>query len=83
MNEKWVTYYYSILGGITDLTVHDDKSAAAKFFKKHYRDYFIINTPMRVKLPCTYGFPHRKYCATTKSVFEKEFGSVEMNGGKE
>lgn len=74
--QRWVTGYYTILGGVSNVTVHKDKATAEKYFKANYRSYFQINTPFKVKLPCTYGFPHRKVFAMSIRAFEKEFGKV-------
>ena len=73
---KWVTYYDSILGGVQDVTVHKDRETATQYFKRHYKDYFEVNTPFNVRLPCKYGFYHRAFYGVSKKAFEKMFGKT-------
>ena len=58
---RWVTYYYSVLRGIEDFEIHKDKKTATRYFNKHFKDYFQVNTPFSANLPCTYGFVHRMF----------------------
>ena len=59
---RWVTFYYSILGGVQNLEYHKDMPTALAYFRRHYQDFFAISAPFRpTKLPASYGFPHRKY----------------------
>lgn len=71
---KWVTFHYSIIDGISDLKVHDNKEEATKYFKAHYRSYFELSTRIPVKLPMSYGYGHRKFIGMSKPMFDKKFG---------
>lgn len=48
---KWVTFYYSIVGGVKDLKLHKDKASAEEYFIKNHRKYFSNNTELK-KLNC-------------------------------
>lgn len=74
---KWVTYYWSILGGVQDLEVHPDRESATKDFQRRHRNYFELNTPFKAKLPCRYGFWHRGFFGETKRNYERQFGKIE------
>ena len=74
---KWVTYYWSIIGGVQDVVVHKDRATATRYFQRNHRLYFTINTPFKAKLPCRYGFSHRGFCGETKTAFEKKWGKLE------
>ena len=76
---KWVTYYDSIMGGVQDVVVHDDRDSATRYFKRHYKDYFELNTPFNVKLPCKYGFYHRAFYGVTKKAYEERFGKIKAD----
>lgn len=73
---KWVTFYWSIMGGVCDVTVHKDRDTATRFFRAVYKSYFEINIPFDVKLPCRYGFAHRAFYGMTKTAFEKKWGKI-------
>lgn len=73
---KWVTGYWSLVSGLSDVEVHDNKDAAARHFKRHYMDYFDFRVPFKCKPPCTYGFFHRKYFCISMTSFNKNFGKV-------
>ena len=74
---KWVTFYTDIFGTVADLTVHNNKEDATKFFKNHYKDYFELAMPTEVRLPMTYGYPHRKFVGISKPKFEKLYGKID------
>lgn len=78
---KWVTFYWDMISGVQDFEMHDSKEAAARYFTNNRKNYFEINTPMKVKLPCSYGFPHRKFYAMSKRMFDKKF-AVDPRGVK-
>lgn len=72
---KWVTFYYGMMEGLRDYKEHKNKEEAEKYFRATYRNYFSLDTGMRnINPPCSYGYPHRKYCCTTKYRFNKRFG---------
>ncbi len=59
---RYVTFYYSIMGGIQDVEYHSDMPTALQYFKKHYRNYFQLNVPFNPpELPASYGYGHRRY----------------------
>lgn len=70
---KWVTFYYDLMSGIHDLVEHKNKEDATEYFKKHYRGHFQLNRSIKIELPMSYGYPHRKYIGMSKRKFENEF----------
>lgn len=74
---KWVTFYWDLLSGIHDYVEHDNKEIATEYFKRHYKYYFQLATNFKVELPCSYGYPMRKYVGMSKMKYNKEFGSKE------
>lgn len=75
MNKKWVTFYWSINNGISDLTEHKNKEIAKQYFLTNCNKYFSINTNLtnKFKTPMSYGYQHRKFYIMTKYMFEKYF----------
>ena len=73
---RWVTFYYDMLHEhVSDLKIHDNREVALKYFNKHCKDYFEINTPFKAdKLPASYGFLFRKYFGISAIQFKKKFG---------
>ena len=88
---RWVTFYYDMIREhVSDLKIHKDRETALKYFNKHRKDYFEINTYFKAdKLPASYGVLFRKYFGVSAKQFKKEFGiSVDealkiANGEKE
>lgn len=74
---KWVTFYEDLFNGVSCLKVHPDKETATDYFKKNYRSYFQLSSKIEVKLPMSYGFPHRKFRGMSKMMFEKNYGKIE------
>lgn len=75
---RYVTFYYSIMGGIQDVEYHSDMPTALQYFKKHYRDYFQLNVPFRpTKLPASYGFFHRRFMGMSIRAYNKYWKSKE------
>ena len=72
---RWVTFYYDQLRDkVSDIVVHSDKDNALKYFNKHCKDYFQINSRFKAdKLPATYGYPLRKYYGISVLAFKKLF----------
>ena len=72
---RWVTYYHDhIRNVVCDITVHDTKETALRYFNRNCRNYFEINTDFKAKtLPASYGFPFRKYCGISAVAFKKQF----------
>lgn len=70
---EWVTFYWSLMNGINDLTIHKDKETATKYFKNNYKKYFQLAQEQEVKLPMSYGYPHRRFYGKSKREFDKEF----------
>lgn len=73
---KWVTFYDDIFNGVSDLKVHDNKEAATTYFKRVYRSFFQLSTKIDIKLPMSYGYPHRKFRGMSKRMFEKNYGEI-------
>ena len=73
---KWVTFYEDMLSGVHDLTIHDNRNIATEYFKKHYRSYFQMSHKTEIKLPMSYGFPHRQFIGMSKQSFEKYYGKI-------
>lgn len=73
---RWVTFHYDMLREhVSDLTVHSDRETALKYFNKHCKDYFLINSQFKAdKLPATYGYPLRKFLGISTTAFKKTFG---------
>lgn len=71
---RWVTFHWSIINGVSDVTIHKDKETATKFFKSAYRSYFELSGPFKPVLPCSYGYPHRKFMGMSILSFNREFG---------
>ena len=74
---KWVTFHWHMIYGVSDVTVHESKEAATKFFKRVYRSYFELAGPFKPVLPCSYGYGHRKFYGMSKRMFDKHFGKKE------
>lgn len=70
---EWVTFHWSLMNGVSNLIIHKDKETATEYFKEHYRQYFEINQKQEVKLPMSYGYPHRRFYGISKHKFDKEF----------
>jgi hypothetical protein len=79
---KWVTFYHDVMSDkIYDFVEHKDKVSATEYFKKHYKDYFQLQTEIKVKLPMTYGLPFLgQYIGMTLCSFKKRYGDVEVIG---
>ena len=72
---KWVTFYDDVFRGVQDYVEHPDREAATKYFKAHYRQYFELSTKNDVKLPMSYGYPHRRFYGITLRQFQKMWGA--------
>ena len=72
---RYATFYYNIITNqVSDLKVHSDKETALKCFNTNCRQYFQNNASWKaLKLPATYGFPHRKYYGISARAFKKMF----------
>lgn len=69
---RYVTFYWSIMGGVTDVEKFKTKEEALKNFRANYRSYFQLHTRFVPKdAPCAYGFPHRKYYCMSIRAFNK------------
>lgn len=86
---RWVTFYYNLVSDkVSDLTVHENKETALKYFNTHCRNYFQLNMRWKAdKLPATYGYPMRKYCGISATAFKKRFGisvdeAIEITQGR-
>lgn len=78
---RYVTFYWSIMGGITDVEIFKKKEEALKNFRANYRSYFQIHGKFEPHdTPCAYGFPHRKYYCMSIRLFKK---FAKQEGGAE
>ena len=73
---RWVTFYYDLLRDhVSDLKIHEDRETALKYFNRHCKSHFELNTRFKAdKLPASYGYPFRKYFGISAIQFKKEFG---------
>ena len=72
---KWITFYEDILRNkISNCAIHDNKEEATKHFKNHYKQFFQLSQNIEVKLPMSYGYPHRKYRGMSVIKFKKVYG---------
>lgn len=71
-----MTFYYDMFREhVSDLKIHEDRETALKYFNKHCKGYFEINTSFKAdKLPASYGFLFRKYYGISATQFKKKFG---------
>lgn len=71
---RYVTFYYSFLGGVQYLEYHQDMPTALAYFRRHYRDFFEISSPFRPnRLPASYGFPHRRFMGMSIRAYNKHW----------
>ena len=71
---RYVTYYYSIIGGLSDVEFHDKKEDAVKFYRKEAHCYFNdLCLPAKTTTPTACGFFHRHFGVMSLSKFKKEF----------
>ena len=73
---RWVTYYHDIIrDSVYELTVHNNKEDALKYFNANCKNHFQTNTNLKAnKLPAYYGFALRQYCGVSAMTFKKTFG---------
>lgn len=77
---RYVTCYDSFLGGLTDVTIHEDEEIAIKFYRKEANYYFHgLNLPKKVEAPAACGFPHRVFRLMSIRKFKKLY--PEYKGG--
>lgn len=71
---KYVTYYNSILGGLSDVEFHDNKDDAVKFYRKAAHCYFDnLCLPAKIATPTACGFFHRQFGVMSLTKFKKDF----------
>lgn len=78
---KYVTYYDTLLNGLSDVKVHDSKDDAVKYYRKNARWYFDVSLPAVTTPPTACGFPHRLFGVMSIRMFRKRF--PEWKGGAE
>ena len=79
---RYVTYYYTDLGGLADVDVHPDKKRAVDFYRREAPHYFYgLRLPRETKVPTACGFPHRLFGGMSIRLFRKNF--PEWKGDKE
>lgn len=71
---KYVTYYDTLMGGLSDVEVHDSKDDAVKFYRKNAHNYFYgLSLPAKTTPPTACGFPHRVFGVMSLAKFKKYF----------
>ena len=77
---RYVTYYDSFIGGLTDVVFHDSKDDAVKFYQREAYCYFDgLILPKKIDVPNACGFPHRQFVVMSIRKFKKMF--PEYKGG--
>ena len=78
---KYVTYYGSINGGLSDVEFHDNKDDAVKFYRKYAHHYFYgLKLLAKTTPPTACGFAHRVFGVMSIRMFRKRF--PEWKGGR-
>lgn len=72
---RYVTFYETFFGGISDITVHKDKATAVKFYRKEAPTYFngLLRLPKTIEPPTACGFPHRNFSVMSMRKFKAEY----------
>ena len=71
---RYVTYYYSILGGLSDVKFHSKKDESVKFYRKAAHGYFDnLRLSAKTTPPTACGFFHRRFGVMTLAKFKSEF----------
>ena len=70
---RYVTFYYSFLGGLDDAEIHENKEAAIAFYRQNAKRYFDVRLPRKTVVPTACGFPHRQFCVASIRAFNKRF----------
>lgn len=72
---RYVTFYETFFGGISDITVHKDKATAVKFYRKEAPTYFngLLRLPKTIVPPTACGFPHRNFSVMSMRKFKAEY----------
>lgn len=71
---KYVTYYYSIAWGLSDVEFHDKKDDAVEFYRRAAHGYFDnLRLPTKTTPPTACGFFHRRFGVMSEAKFRKEF----------
>jgi len=79
---KYVTFYWSIMGGVQHVEKFATEADALRNFRANYRSYFDLSGRfLPRKTPCAYGFPHRKYYCMSIRDFKKNFPEESKKGG--
>lgn len=78
---RYVTYYSTLLGGLSDVEFHDSKEDAVKFYRKNAHYYFDgLRLPSKTTPPTACGFPHRMFGVMSIRMFHQRF--PEWKGGE-
>lgn len=72
---RYVTFYNTFFEGISDITVHKDKTTAVKFYRKEAPSYFngLLRLPKKIEPPTACGFPHRCFSVVSLRKFKAEY----------
>jgi hypothetical protein len=72
---RYVTFYSTFLGGVSDITVHKDKATAVQFYREEAPSYFngLLRLPKTTEPPTSCGFPHRYFSVMSLRMFKKEY----------
>ncbi len=77
---RWVTFYEDIFNGVSDVKIHKDKESATEHFKNNYWRYFQLSKKIDVKLPMSYGYPHRRFRGMSITSFNKVIKAGGLDG---
>ena len=79
---RYITYYYTFLGGLADVRIHPDRKSAVKFYRREAKSYFYdLRLPSKTTTPTACGFVHRRFGVMSIRLFRKNFPEWE-GGGK-
>lgn len=71
---KYVTYYCSLLCGLTDVDIHHDKESAVKFYRRVAKCYFDgLQLPSKTVPPTACGYAHRWFGVMSIRRFKNRF----------
>lgn len=71
---KYVTYYYSVMDGLSDVEFHSGKDDAVKFYRKAAYGYFDnLLLPAKTTTPTACGFINQHFGVISLAGFKKKF----------
>ena len=71
---RYVTFYRSFLGGLSDVKFHVKKDDAVKYYRKAAHGYFDnLRLPAKTTPPTACGFAHRMFGVMSLTKFKRLF----------